>query len=415
MIINHIASHSKGNKVIVSAEVMRRGAKKPKTIWYSFPQAFSSYLHLDGSAFLALFLLPCMRTGEDLHIDATVSPVLLDSTLQIMDLVMSWNVGFNRVKITTSSVKRSKTRHGMPACFFSLGVDSFYTYLKHNKGKDRIQNLIFVHGFDIDLTAKDLYHTALRRMQHIAKQEKLTVISVATNLKNITEDYLEWDWEHGGAMASIAILLGQQISTTYFAGSDSWIQRQKIMPYGTHPMLDGLWSTEFTKIVHDGNEATRIQKIVKVVSRSPLALSHLRVCNQNLLGVYNCSNCEKCLRTMIDLQIADALPRSLTFAHTIPLAKLAKIHNSDFETYYYFEDSLHELERQNRYEELQAAIRSSLSRSYHPSPISRLITYLSSLDKKYNDRRIFKFIFRQSAAQDRTLLFKLFVKLGLIR
>ncbi len=45
------------------------------------------------------------------------------------------------------------------ACFFSGGVDSFYTLLKH---REEITHIIFVHGFDIALEDHSLRAQASR-------------------------------------------------------------------------------------------------------------------------------------------------------------------------------------------------------------------------------------------------------------
>ena len=63
---------------------------------------------------------------------------------------------------------------------------------------------------------------------------------------------------------------------------------------------------ETVDIVHSGAEATRAEKIARL-SRSSVALAHLRVCWQNVGKAYNCCRCEKCLRTMADLELCGVL------------------------------------------------------------------------------------------------------------
>ena len=75
-------------------------------------------------------------------------------------------------------------------------------------------------------------------------------------------------------------------------------------------MLDPLWSTEQTAIEHSGCEATRVEK-EGYISTYPVAMRNLRVCTQQLTD-YNCGQCEKCLRTMINLRAAGASNRCET-------------------------------------------------------------------------------------------------------
>lgn len=415
MIINNIKKHVFGNTIMIECQLKLDRSNVVQTVWYKFNRNEIKNIDKNGSFAIPAFILPAMRLGEDLHIDDKVSKKLFINTTKIADLILSWNMGFKRIKITHNGFVDSKKMGDKSASFFSLGVDSFYTYLKHKFLKSKITNLIFTHGFDIDLSNHNLYNLALKQVRKISKLERINTISVKTNIRNVTDNIVEWDWEHGGAMASIALLLNEKVGNVYFAGSDSWTQRKKLMPYGTHPNLDGLWSTESLKVIHDGNESTRFQKIQKYISKSELALNNLRVCNQNLKGKYNCSNCEKCIRTMIDLQINEALPKAKTFNKIIPLGKLANIHNEDFDTKIYFEDSLAELKKRNKYFDLQKAIEKSLFKSNHPTIIIKVFKSFANIDKKYNKRRLFNYIFKLKSDGDRKYIFKILSQLSIIR
>ena len=72
-----------------------------------------------------------------------------------------------------------------------------------------------------------------------------------------------------------------------------------ISSLGSHPALDPLWSTETLEFVHDGCEATRIEKVA-LIAEPDVALKFLRVCGEDHNGAYNCGWCEKCIRTKIN-------------------------------------------------------------------------------------------------------------------
>jgi len=415
MRIFNIKKETLDQSVRISADIHFDKNNKVENVFYEFERKYEKFLSVDATPFLAAFLLCSMKIGEEIILDGEVSPTLIKNIQLISDLVTSWKIGFKSAKINCQIKSKDDLKGNGTACFFSLGVDSFYTYLSHKHDRKPIKNLIFVHGFDIDLQNTELYKSALSKMKEIAKLERINVIPVKTNIKKITDRYIEWDWEHGGAMASVALMLPGKLGKVYFAGSDSWIQRKKVMPYGTHPDLDGLWSTGNLQIVHDGNESTRLQKIQKVVSKSPLALKYLRVCNQNLKGKYNCSNCEKCIRTMIDLKICDSLKYAKTFQKEIPLEKLSNIHNEDYDTKIYFEDSLKELKKINKHKDLQIAIQKSLFKSNHPSLLTRTVKSLSGIDRIYNKGRVFGYIFQTTKNGDRNVVFKTLVKMSIIR
>jgi hypothetical protein len=76
----------------------------------------------------------------------------------------------------------------------------------------------------------------------------------------------------------------------------------ELQPWGSHPLLDPLFSNDFTKIVHGDNSVTRFEKTRKI-STDPIMLENLRVCWYSHAD--NCGQCSKCLRTMAALRILD--------------------------------------------------------------------------------------------------------------
>jgi len=74
----------------------------------------------------------------------------------------------------------------------------------------------------------------------------------------------------------------------------------QLFPLGSHPLTDPLWVNERIEIIHDGCEATRTEKLIKI-SKYDTAISNLRVCFTYMNK--NCGQCSKCLRTMISLEL----------------------------------------------------------------------------------------------------------------
>jgi hypothetical protein len=85
-----------------------------------------------------------------------------------------------------------------------------------------------------------------------------------------------------------------------------------LVPWGSHPKLDPLWSNGKVSLSHDGCEAMRLDK-ARLVSLHPIALETLRVCFGNPASLYNCGKCQKCLTTMVLLQRCGALESCRTF------------------------------------------------------------------------------------------------------
>lgn len=428
MKIQNMSLSKREKSVTLSADVAFKG-HKPERMYFSTDLKNEAYISTDYSPFLAAVLLPCMKRGEDIIINGKVSKKLLENTEKIMDLVESWNIGLKKIKITCHSGidpesqgilkqvqddKRS-VQHDKPnraGVFFSAGVDSFYTYLKHKNKKDKISALILIHGFDIPLRNNQFFQTTKNAVEKIANEEDIKAISVETNGGEIIEKYLIWDFSHGGALVSVALFLRKKLDNVYISGG---LRKDEIFPYGTHPELDKLWSTGNMNIVHDGTEYNRLGKVLNSISKSPLALKYLRVCPQNIKGKYNCSRCYKCLQTMIELVCANAFDRAKTF-DKLDLGAVRNMYY-DYSLLYNLqgEANLKVLKSQNRELELQRAIEASLIKSKKRKLSKSVFKTLAAFDRKYNSRRLYRLVFQINKDQDRNMVFKFLGKIGALK
>lgn len=419
MHISNLELTNKGKSTTLSATVQFVGGQK-QIAYFSVPSEFKNFIFADASPFLAALLIPCMKLGENITIDSSVSKKLLNNTNKIMAVFKEWNLNMNYIKVSGINEK-DKIKPQSVGCFFSAGVDSFYTYLKNqdrvNKKQlakiNKISYFIIVHGFDIELENSLLFKKTLQNIQTIAKREGIKVIPIKTNIRSLIEPKLVWDFSHGGALGAVALLLRKKLKTIYIAGA---VRKDQLFPYGSHPKLDQLWGTETLRIIHDGTEYDRQGKIKNRVAYSPLALRYLRVCNQNRKGIYNCGGCTKCLKTMMELSCYVDLKKVKAFSVPIDLKKVRNMYY-DFSLSYQLQGYrlLNELKRLHRHPELQEAIEESLQMSQKFSFIRMITKQLSNFDKKYLNRKIYRFIFTMNSHNDRNLFFKFFAAKGLIR
>lgn len=412
MIINNIIYRSHGSTTTLQADVAFKGQKK-ETMFFTIESKYKSFLTMDASPFLAAVLLPCMKRREDIFIHGSVSSKLLKGIEKIMDLYESWSLGFQRISIHAENQKNDKNNPKYIACFFSGGVDSFYTYLQNKKEKrNKITHFILVHGFDIVLSNADFFRVVTKSIRRIAQEENIELITVKTNAGEIIESRILWDYGHGGALAAVGLCLRNQLKQVYISSA---VSKEELYPYGTHPDLDKHWSTEKMQFIHEGIESNRLEKVINCISKSPLALKHLRVCCQNLKQKYNCSTCFKCLRTMEELICADALDRSKTFDKKINLKAVETVY---YDNYYSIRAKriLTYLQKHNKHPQLQASLLKGLQNSKHFSLKRMISNFIAYIDRTYNDRRIYRFIFfTLNNKQDRNIYFKLLTRVGIIK
>lgn len=130
-------------------------------------------------------------------------------------------------------------------------------------------------------------------------------------MREFSDPIVLWDKEyHGAALASAALTIGGLCKKVIIPASTTYLD---LTPWGSHPMLDPLWSNGTTAIITDGCETSRVKKVTDWIGQSELALKTLRVCFYD----YNCGKCEKCVRTMLALYSKGILKDCATFPSEI--------------------------------------------------------------------------------------------------
>jgi hypothetical protein len=317
------ATHREGTSTLTATVRFESGGRRPFPLRYGFRHPSPGLLAPPGNALLAALLPIAMAVGEPLRLDQPVSERLLGSTGQLMDLFEQWGPRWRArlrpVEISAPAAPASPAGAGT-ALFFSCGVDSFYTLQRQ-----RPSHLLFVKGFDVDASNAGLARRVESAVSETAAASGLEVLLVESNVRSLSEQHLNWELYHGAAMASVGLAAGGLLNR--FIIASSWAGRN-VRPWGSHALLDPLWSTEATEFVHDRTEAVRWQR-VEAISREPLALERLRVCWQPGEGEYNCGRCSKCLLTMSMLDMAGALERCPTLPDRIDTGALRRIDFSE--------------------------------------------------------------------------------------
>ena len=201
--------------------------------------------------------------------------------------------------------------------FFGGGVDAFYTLLEHESA---VTHLVFLQGFDVRDPRSEKGDAASENARSSAEALGKHLIEIETNVRDVCRHFGTRTTAWGPALACAALLLQDRLDRILVGATDTYAT---LIPWGTHPLLDPLFGTEALEIVHDGCEATRVEKLERI-ARSQVALDHLRVCPVQE-GATNCGRCEKCMRTMTTLRLLGALDRSGTFPRSVDARVLARV------------------------------------------------------------------------------------------
>ncbi len=305
---------------------------RPFQLWYRFPA--DNYDFLDpqnADPYVAALLAPAMCLGEPLKIEGKVSPTLLRATKQIQEIYRCWKPALKLVEvdveIETARRADAKTGPGRNGLFFSLGVDSGYSLAKnlreHSADEETVTDLVTVLGFDVYLTERQRFVAMLENATKVGSGLGKSILPVSTNLRDFTDKIADWvQLYHGAALASVALALGERFRHMLIAATHTYAD---LLPLGSHPVLDPLWSTETLSFSHDGCEANRLSKM-RGIAEVPGLLTTLRVCaTGETTDAYNCGQCPKCLMTMIGLHIVGALEKCTTLPKEIDLDRVRNI------------------------------------------------------------------------------------------
>jgi hypothetical protein len=265
--------------------------------------------------FAVAMLIPAMMRGEPLEITPPISRRLHFELPRIRDIFHAWHPESARCEIrTTTRTLDPVSQPSRAATFFSGGVDSLYTLLKYHTGPDRLPSplthVVFMRGLEKPLDFMRGVEGAQARVQRIADAVGVRVIVGESNLRT----HFKADWLHvycGSGLAAAALSLGNGFTHVCIPAAFSY---RSLHPTSTTPLVDERFSTEAVRIIHDGAELGRAEKIAQIVDwNQELVLQNLRVCVMNFGGAYNCCECRKCVRTMMALKVLGVFDRADTF------------------------------------------------------------------------------------------------------
>lgn len=294
------------------------GADGP--VWIDVPSAFAGDVTDRLDPWL-LWLLPhAFKTGQEVILEGPVDAELLRNAHELMEVWARWRPDRRPVRVTAEQAENPAPGSGVaPArtgLFFTGGVDSFFTLFHHDAMAREhpewrmrpADDLVYVQGFDIPLAHAEALAAKRMMLERVAADTGATAVVLATNLR---ETGLRQPWGpvmHGPALGGVGLLLGGRWKTVLLS---SWFCHEDTDPWGSTGITDPLLSTSSTRTRPYGGGHDRFEKLAFLV-RFPLVLDTLHVCWEER-SEGNCGRCEKCLRTLIALDILGVRGRATTF------------------------------------------------------------------------------------------------------
>lgn len=361
----------------ISADISYEGGKSsPETCWYDFPEALFAGHAISGDPWVVAYLPVAMTLGEPLRITAPVDRTLFEGLQQAQEIWHAWYPDLPVVPIYAELADTLLVEEGgRTAAFFSGGVDSFFTLLRNtdpaNAGRSvPIDDLLLVWGFDVSIENEEAFWRMRAALQKAAAEFGKNLSYVVTNLRETRFRQANWGQHaHGAALASVGLHLEHSHRRLLVPSSGGY---KELLPWGSHVLVDPLFSTRQMRVIQDGAAFSRGQKLERIAP-SPVVQQYLRVCWRSGTD-QNCGKCGKCLRAMVALEVLGFLDRCSSFPKDgLTLTSIAKI---------YYEDphmidrgwDLHRLVMRKGRRDIAQAVERSLKRSLrlqHWSAVAR--------------------------------------------
>jgi len=318
MIIHRPEITSAGDTVTVSARVEFEipVPDMPESLWFEFPKEYEDLVTDRADAFLSTMLLVAMRHGESIiKVRGEISPRFLIGINEYQTAFGIWPIWrFKPIRIECESLTPAGAENGRDIVMsaFSGGVDSFFTLKSYLPGNDlpksvQISHLLFIHGFDIKVEYPESFPILRDAYSAMCERLGIKLVSCRTNCQHFGTRR-NWGLYHRSALIGAAHAVGRRTALFHVPSSHSF---PSLMPWGSDPGIDYLLSTEGTQVMHHGSGFTRIEKTEAIAYWEEI-WDKLRVCIPDDSTV-NCSKCEKCLRTMMTLDMLGVLERYSTF------------------------------------------------------------------------------------------------------
>ncbi len=258
--------------------------------------------------------------GADVYVK-TVDEEFLESlgkvkkTLQKFYPKMNFSGNIHADTIVKTNEQTTPTKSLM---LFSGGADSICTFVRHRNEKPV---LAVVNGADIDLINRRAWQTVVDTSNEFAQQTGSQLRTIQSNLRAILDEEMivvyykkriQVSW-WGGVMHGLAFLglcapltFVEETGKLYIASSYT---AEFPEPWGSHPEIDNNVKWAGTTVVHDGYELSRQEKMfviadyIKETNRKFV----IRSCWEQKTSA-NCSICEKCIRTILGLEMTGIDP-----------------------------------------------------------------------------------------------------------
>jgi hypothetical protein len=285
-------------------------------LWFKVEERFSKYLCYErGDAYLIAVLHYAMENSHDIELDVPITEDLIyNLQTYLIEALIENNPTYYRPNIKAEIISEPIGNAGAVGTGISCGVDSLHSLASHHESRFSAHNITHLtynnvgsHG--VGDSALKLYQSRLKRPIQFAKEYGFELVISDSNLMNVIKQdhYLTHTYS-----SMFPVFCLQKLYKTYLYASAGYrfnefsLKQQKNICCGSYEMLSlETFSNGNVHVLSEGMGKSRLEKLRKVISYKP-SYKYLNVC---LLEEDNCGKCEKCIRTLLELDALNALDK----------------------------------------------------------------------------------------------------------
>ncbi|MBL4930097.1 hypothetical protein [Fuscibacter oryzae] len=300
-----------------------RGEGFPDRLTFHAPHATAHTVDVAQPNWAAMALIwPAMLMGQDLVIEADLSPLLLyNMQNDLMALMRNYEPRLKPIRITAGLSGDIQPKAGRDVMTgFSGGVDSFSTFALYTRPQvppslQMTALAVFqVGALGPTARSEELLPPAVAHARAHADDHGLKTYSLSSNMDEVFAPAkpfgpVDFRTTVGFRNAAAALLMQNGVGTYLPSGTVAY-NRATFGPYSCteplDPALQPLFSTEKLRVQPAGAGLSRIDKIA-LIADDPQAQRRLNVCisppgRPRPTTTLNCSACWKCIQTLLVLE-----------------------------------------------------------------------------------------------------------------
>jgi len=299
-------------------------------LWFSVPVSYANYVSPKMDAALIGLLLPAMKLNVSLYLDGSVDELLFYyASGPLQSALVNIFPYLNKIRISANIFSNGSIFGKKIVSGLSRGVDSFSIIERHlvscNNNLLKI-DCICLHDIWGESNSMSVVNPAVvKRFSNLTPiLDRLEYPAYLVN-SNLGFYYsgINFISTHSIRNVAAAHLMANEVGTYLYAStglpmSVQSLSKQTDIGRSDLILLPMMSSSELRCISGD-SEKTRLEKIMGIAD-SQIVHEFLNVCSFSV--EYNCSQCEKCLRTMFAIE---ALGKESFFSNIFNFNKYSKL------------------------------------------------------------------------------------------